>query len=144
MALYDCCFDSLHELGVEIRHYSDWGYDAEHLSGVIDAMFSLAEVAVELNRHPGFPDFDEDLAVNRTVLISLLPDPNVVDEDELEAVVSALARVRAVDARFRKALREVRAWANSSEGRDAVAEECPEFSVADAILRYKLPTSTLQ
>lgn len=143
MSLSDSCFDSLHELGVEIRHYSDWGYDAEHLSGVIDAMFSLAEVAVELNQR-GFPDFDENLAVNRTELISLLPDPNVVDEDELEAVVSALARVRAVDARFRKALRDVRAWANSSEGRDIVAEDCPEFSVADAILRYKLPASTLQ
>lgn len=137
MSLSDSCFDTLHELGVETRRYCEWGYDAEHLSGVIDAMFSLAEVAVDLNRHSGFPDFDENLAVDRTVMISLLPDPNEFDEDELESIVSALARVKSSDIRFRRALRQVRAWAHSAEGRCAVSHDFPEFSTADAILKYR-------
>ena len=134
MSLTDVCFDTLAELGAEVRNYSGWGYDTQHLAEVIDAMFSLAQVVTDLNDPFQDEGFDSRLAQQRSLLLALLPDPVDTDTEDLDTMITALAALAVNDTRLYQALLNVHGWAISAEARDFAAERFPEFSVIKPIL----------
>lgn len=110
MALSDTCYESLAELGDSVNRYFDWGYDNAHISGVIDAMFALANVGVRLDMLEFVSNENIELIVGRAVVLALLHETDITDVIEHEAALIALANVATVNVLFARALVLIEDW----------------------------------
>ena len=134
MALSDTCYEALAELGSGFKHYCHWYKKVEYVAGVIDAMFSLAVVAVKIDMIDPIVSRDINLNVSRVVLIYLLPDAEDENVERRKAIYTSLIEVAYVDKRFLRALETIEAWLHTSEGKRATETDFPEFKEVPNIL----------
>lgn len=134
MSLSDTCYDALSDLGMAFKHYCHWYENVEYVSGVIDAMFFLAETAVKLDSIDPIVSRDIHLTVSRVVLISLLLDANDDNEQLGKAIRTTLTKLAGFNSRFARALERIEVWLASSDGKRVVSGHFPEFKEIPHIL----------
>jgi hypothetical protein len=134
MALSDTCYDTISDLCDGFKFYCHWYGNVAYCSGIIDAMFSLAEVAVRIDAIDPIVSRDIELTTSKIVVISLLDDDPSLAVTQREAVYVSLIKLAGVNPRLAKALKDVEAWINSEEDPNAVLSEYPMFAIVPSIL----------
>lgn len=134
MALSDTCYDALNDLGNGFKRYCHWYDNTEYCSGIIDAMFDLAAVAVKIDMNDPFVSRDFNLTVSRVVLISLLLDEDDPNSAQREAIYKSLVEVACMNSRFARALETIESWLDTMDGKATVASAFPEFGIVPSIL----------
>jgi hypothetical protein len=140
-SLTDACADTLITLGAFVRHFSGGCYEDYYLTGMVQAMFELAEVGVLLDGAPPFHGEDRKLTVSKAVLLYLLPDRHFSELAQIEHVIKILGEIATINRRFAEALLLVERWLTTPEGHKFQRHHAPQFAMVDAILALARQTT---
>lgn len=135
MSLNVGCYHAIVELSESIRENCNVHESREYISGIVDAMFALAEIAVKIELRRREISKDATLMESRVVLSSLLRDVDDYTPLENEAICNQLIDLACVNTRFANALRTVAMWIETEDGQEVYADECPKYAILPSILK---------
>jgi hypothetical protein len=117
MSLSDTCCETISFLSDTFHRYAEFDYMPQHWTAVINSMFSLAEVAAELDLPPHMKGKrSAHWIANRIVLDTLLDEDKY--GDKLIASLPLLRRIAQQIPRLDGAIIEIYKWAKSPEGNE--------------------------
>jgi hypothetical protein len=144
MSLSDTCYKMLAELSQTVLHYSEEEHYTGYVSGVVDAMFSLADVASRLNSFDTLYQQNAELTVAKLIFTTLVPDDPDDERYPRWHIVMLLVDIACSNKRFARALVVLEEWLATIEGHHCLANECPKFGlVADVLENARWSTAGL-
>lgn len=115
MSLSDSCLDTISDLADAIHAYSPRNHSLHYWNSVINSMFTLAEVAAELNLHPMMEGKRSvHWIANRLVLDALLNEEKY--GAKLYLIFPLLAQIAKQSPRLSGAIIEIYKWSKTPEG----------------------------
>lgn len=134
----------LSDLSSTVQHYSEEEHNTGYLSGVVDAMFALADVASRMNAFdPLYPQYAE-LAVARLMFTTLVPDNVDHDRHSRCCKTMLLVDLACNNKQFARALLVLEEWLATIDGHYCLMNECPQFAiVADVLENARWSTAGL-
>ena len=135
MELIDGCYGAIIDLAESIRDNCQTKEHHNDISRMIDAMYSLAAIAVELELvHRGL-SIDPVLMVSRVVFTTLLNDAVDYDAIDTEAFCNMLIDLANTNSRFANSLRTISSWIETEEGQLIYADECKKYGLVSSLLQ---------
>ena len=115
MSLSDTCYDTISDLSDSIHAYGPLDYSLHYWDAVINSMFTLSEVAAELNLHSTMKGKRSvHWIANRLVLDALLNEDKY--GGQINMVLPLLSQIAKQSPRLSGAVIEIYQWSKSPEG----------------------------
>ncbi len=135
MLLNEGCYHAIVELSESIRENCHVLESRDYISGIVDAMFALAEIAVRIELRRRDISRDAALMEGRVVLSALLRDVDDCKSLQNVAICNQLIDLACNNVRFANALRTIVKWIETEDGQQVYADECPKYSIFPSILK---------
>lgn len=135
MSLNDGCYYAIMALAESVNNNCDLPRSELYITRIVDAMFAIAEIAVEIELSNRNISPDARLMESRVVLTAMLNDTDDYDDLKQEAICAMLIELAATNSRFAAALQSINSWLETDDGQRLYAEECPKYSIVPSILK---------
>ncbi len=135
MPLNDGCYHAIMALAESIKNNCHLPRSDLYISSIIDAMFGLAKIAVEIELSNRNISPNAQLMESRVVLTTILNDADDYNELQQEAICVMLIELATHNNRFAAALHAINSWLETDEGQRLYADECPKYSIVPSILK---------
>jgi len=144
MTLSDTCYKTLANLSSTVLLYSEQEHYTGYLSGVFDAMFALADVALRMRTFdPLYPQYAE-LGIAKLMFTTLVPDNFGDDRYPRWHITMVLVDIASSNKQFARALLLLEEWLTTIDGHYCMTNECTKFSlVADVLEDARWSTAGL-
>lgn len=144
MSLSDTCYKMLAEMSQTVLHYGKNEHYTGYLSGLVDAMFLLADVALRLSTFDPLYQQYAQLAVAKLVFTTFVPDDADEDRYPRRHVEMVLVEIACSNTQFARALLALEEWLVTTDAHHCLANVRPQYAlVADILENARWSTAGL-